>query len=230
MHLIRRALSANCLKSVVLLSTLATAVAGRTGGPETLVLDLTKPAPAEKRTIGAPGYGVGGVVGQPPPRGYPLPLAVELHSISPQPVKAGEKFSVELRLWNTGHSAFYLPASRSRDTVLKQGNKGRRTFLFSLVFEDTATGQQVASGGYSTDGSETVSGSFLRLEPGQQARVLFRSDLYPAEDWRKAGHKRVRVRAEVSEWKYEERRYYIQTKAEPVRSSNVVMIELGGAN
>ena len=226
MRLTRRALNTHCLRSVVILATLATGLPAQTGSSGTLVLDLTKPAPREEQTMGVPGSEIGGVVGQPLQRSYPLPLAVELRSISPQPVKPGEKFMVELRLRNTSDSAFYLPASQNTDSVLKQGNKKRRTFLFSLVFEDSTTGRQIATGGYSTSGSETVPSSLLRVEPGQYVRVLFRSDWYPITDALKHDRKQARVRAEVSEWKLEEKRYFIESRAEPVRSDNALMIEV----
>src|ERR1700730_7728850 len=77
------------------------------------VLDLTKPVPREQQVTAVPGMSVGGIEGQRSPSGYSLPLKIELTSIYPQPLKQGKKFTVEVRLQNTGASAFFLPASQN---------------------------------------------------------------------------------------------------------------------
>jgi hypothetical protein len=123
-----------------------------------------------------------------------------------------------------------LPASQNHVTVLKQGNKGRRTFLFFLNFEDPDTGRQDSHVMASSAGSDSVPSSWLRVEPGQKVRVLFKPDLYTVEDWLRPERKQVRVRAKVSEWKYEDKRYFIETEAEPVLSNNTLVLELAPAN
>lgn len=197
----------------------------------TVVLDLTKPVPREQQPSGIPGASVGvDEGGKWVPPLYSLPLAVELRSISPQAVKPLDKFAVELTLRNTGDAVFRLPASRNSVKVLKQGNTGRRSFLFSLILEDPNTGKQTSSVSASTDGSDTVPASWLRVEPSQVVRVLFTADLYPIDTWVIAGLKQVRVRAQVSEWKYEDKRYFIETEAEPVVSQNTIVLDLAPPN
>jgi hypothetical protein len=144
MHHTRLAHNGCRLTSVAVLSALAVAIGAQTRDSATLVLDLTKTVPREEQLTGMPGASVAGAEGQPLPRGYPLPLAVDLLSISPQPVRMGVRFTVEILLRNTGDAALYLPASQNGVKVLKQGNKGRRTFLFFLVFEDPKSGKQTS--------------------------------------------------------------------------------------
>jgi len=227
MRLIRPAHDVRQLLAFVILAAVGHVVPAQIRDSGTLVLDLTKPVPTEEQRIGVPGASVGviGGVGR-IPRPYPLPLSVELQSISPQAIKVGEKLRVEVVLRNGSQSPFLLPASQNAATVLKQGNRARRTFLFSLVFEDPTNGRQTSSGMASTQASETAPSSWLRVEPGQSVRVVFTGDSYPFLESFKPGLKRVRVRAQVSEWKYEDKRYFIESRAEPVTSANTLELDL----
>jgi hypothetical protein len=83
----------------------------------TSVLDLTKPAPREQQETGLPGISVGGIGGHALPSSYPLPFKIELKSIDPQPVKVDDKFTVEVRIRNSGTAAFFLPASQNNVEV-----------------------------------------------------------------------------------------------------------------
>lgn len=203
----------------------------------TPVLDLSKPVPAEEQLTSMPGAQVGviGGIGR-VPRPYTLPLTVTLVSIEPRHFWAHGKLSVEMDLQNTGSSAFDFPASLKRATVLKQGNEGRRTFLYWLVLEDAQHGRKLKFGIGSSDGSKSVPGSFLRLEPGRRVRVLLQGGLDSTDQqqtlskWIEEGVNQVRVAAQVYEWKYEDARYFIENEAEPVLSGNVVVLNLTAAN
>lgn len=190
------------------------------------VLDLTKPAPSEQQVTGVAGASIGGIEGQPPPSGYLLPLKIELTSIYPQPVKPGEKITVEVRLRNTGASVFFLPASQNGVEVLQHEGKGRRTFAFNLIFEDPKSGRQTSSYGAVAMGSETVKNSLCRIEPGKEVRVLFTGDLGPIADWLKQGIDRIQVRAGASEMTFEDRRYFLKSQSQPIVSDNAEGIEL----
>lgn len=216
------------LSLLALFATLATAMLAQSPKSATPTLDLTKPVPREEQPIGVPGSEIGGVQGQPLSGRYHLPLAVKLKSLSPPRVRVGKKFTVQVLLRNTGDSDFLLPASRNAATVRKQGNTGRRTFLFSLTMDDpTAPGRPISAVMASTDGANTIPDSFLRIEPGQSVRVIFTgyplSSWYPTQAWQR---NRVRVRAQVSEQKYEDKRYFIENEAEPVPSDNSVLLDL----
>lgn len=226
MHLTRRVSNTHFLAAIAFFASLGALIAAQPGEKVTLLLDLTKPVSREQQGVGAPGASGGGVGGQPLPRGYPLPFTLQLLSISPQPAKPGDKLIGEVLLQNTGDSAFSLPASQNRVKVLKQGNKGRRTFLYFLVFEDPKSGQQNSYVMGSANGSDTIPTSWLRVKPGQSVRVLFKGDTYAMLDWLKPELQIVRVRAQISEWKYEDKRYFIETTAEPVLSSNELTLEL----
>lgn len=218
-NLARRAL-------LVLLAALGT-MAGRAQELATPVLDLTKPVPREQQIKAVPGISVGGVGGRPLPSGYPLPLSVRLQSVSPQPVESGKKFTVELFLRNTGGSAFLLPASQNAVAVFKEGNKRRRSLVFSLLFVDPRSGQQTSSVMAVAVASATVPDSTLRIEPGQQIRVLFTGDLGPVADWlRTDGLTTLHMRAKVSEWLSEDLRYFVKSESTPVVSDNAITVGL----
>src|ERR1700690_100155 len=158
MHLTRPAHKPS--RRVVIAALLAAfAVAMGAQEPNAPLLDLTKPAPREQQETGIPGGSVRVIGGQPLPSGYLLPLKIQLMSISPQPVRQGEKFTVEVRIRNTGPSAFFLPASQNGTQIFEHEGKGRRTFLFNLVFEDPKSGREISSIATVAMGAETVKDS-----------------------------------------------------------------------
>jgi hypothetical protein len=223
----RLALKARWLMLAAIMAAPNPAAMSQDKDPGTLLLDLTKPVPMEEKLTAMPGASVTASEGQPLPRGYPLPLAVRLLSISPQPVRIGRKFTVEILLRNTGDAPFDLPASQYSRKVLKQGNNGRRTFLFLLTLQNPTNGRQSTQLMASSNLSQRVPSSLLHLEPGQRVRVLFTGDLSPFADLLRNGLEQVQVRAQVSEWKFEDRRYFIEREAEPVLSDNTVMLDIG---
>jgi len=109
------------------------------------IVDLTLPTPREQQVSAVPGASVGGIGGQSLPRGYLLPLKIELMAIYPKPVKLGDKFTVEVLVRNTSASAFFLPTSQNGVAVLQHEGKGRRSFIFSLEFDEPKTGLHTSS-------------------------------------------------------------------------------------
>lgn len=212
--------------------TAVSVAAAQSGSPATLTLDLTKPPPIEEQRIGLPGGSGGGVGGGSLPRGYALPMALHLSELTPQMITHGRGFRMEVLLKNTGDSVFLMPASQNMVSVLKQGNKARRTVQFFLSLEDVKRGRNVSFVVGVACGSHTVPASFLRVAPGQTVRVLLAGQLasFGDEDtlseWAKSGVKEVRARAEVSEWKYEDKRYFIQSISERLISPNSVELTL----
>lgn len=191
---------------------------------QTPVIDLTFPPPRDQQVSAVPGASIGGIGGQPLPRGYLLPLKIELTSIYPQPVKLGDKFTVEVRLRNTSASEFFLPTSQNGVAVFQHEGKGRRTFMFSLVFEDPKSGQQTSSIAAVAMGVETVKDSLLRIDPGKEVRVLFNGDLGPVADWLKHDLGEIQIRAGASETTFEDRRYFVKTESQPIVSDNAESI------
>ncbi|MGH9512211.1 MAG: hypothetical protein ACRD2U_08745 [Terriglobales bacterium] len=193
--------------------------------PAVPVLDLTKTPPREQQVTSVPGMSVGGIEGQSLPKGYILPLKIELLSIAPLPAKLGDKFIVEVRLQNIGSSAFFLPASQNSVEVLQHEGKGRRDFDFNLIFADPSRGRQVSSIVGVAAGSDSVKGSLLRIEPGKSVRVLLKADLEPIAGWLNSGADHVQVRAGASEWTFEDVRYFIKSQSEPIISDQTQEIE-----
>jgi hypothetical protein len=192
------------------------------------VIDLTVPPPREQQVSAVAGASIGGIGGQPLPRGYLLPLKIELTSINPQPVKLGDKFTVEVRLRNTSASAFFLPISQNGVAVLQREGKGRRAFLFNLVFEDLKSGRQTSSIVAVAMGAETVKDSLLRIEPGKEVRVLFTGDIGPIAGWLQSDLDRIQIRAGASELTFEDVRYFLKSQSQQIMSDNAESIGLKG--
>lgn len=212
--------------SAVILATLCVGLATQTHDSGTLVLDLTGPVPGEEELNVMPGASVSGIVGHPLSHRYRVPFLLDLKSISPQPVKADEEFTVEVLLRNTGDLPFRLPWSRKSASILKQGNKGRRSFVFSLVFDNRLHHHQSTTVMAASVGSDSVPSSFLTIAPGQSGRVLFLGNLNSIRNWTRADLKQIRVRAQISEWKYEDKRYFVESESEPVLSENTLSLDL----
>ncbi len=235
MRLTRLVRSTPLLTGAAILAAAVAGHSGRTHRTPTPVLNLAKAVPRDQRPTSGwmPGAHIGGVGGVGlVPRPYSLPLAVKLISISPRQLGPRTRLSVELVLKNMGTDPYYLPASLKRVTVLKQGNKGRRTLLFSLVLEDVKRHDRLSFGVGSSDGSETIPSSFLRLAPGQAVRVLLAGGLnslnqqQAMSQWLAEGVKEVWARAKISEWRYEDKRYFIENEAQPVTSGNALRLRL----
>ena len=212
--------------SVILLGTLGVHLAAQSHEQTTLLLDFTQSVPREQQLSAVPGMTVGNMEGQPSLRGYSLPFSVQLESISPQRILLGEKFMVEMLLRNMGDHPFYLPVSRNSVAVFKPGNKGQRDFSFYLVFKDSVNGREAFCVLAVGCGSDAVPGSLLRVEPGQQVRILTKGGLFYVRDLLKPGLQRFQVRAKVSETNYKEDRYFIKSRSEPVYSGNTIMLEI----
>lgn len=226
MHLIRRVPNVFVLVPVAILAALSLGPANKIRSAGTLFLDLTEPISAEDQLNVMPGGNIGGVAGRTQTHGWLLPLAVELRSISPQPVNASGKFIVELFLRNTSKLDFQMPSSRKSAAVLKQGNKGRRTFLFSLVFEDPVSHRSSSVIMAESVGSRTMPVSYLTVAPGQSVRILFNGDLISIRNWLGSKMKQIRVRAQISEWIFEDQRYFVESKSEAALSQNALSIDL----
>jgi hypothetical protein len=196
----------------------------------TLVLDLSKPVPREEELNVMPGASIGGIAGRQLSHGFTLPLVLDLQSIFPQPVKAGEEFTVVVVLRNAGGSAFQLPSSLKSAEILKQGNKGRRSFVFSLVFENPVNHHKSSVIMAGSVGSDARPSSFLTIAPGQSVRVFFKGDLNSIRNWLRGDLKQIRVRAQVSEWKFEDNRYIVESESEPLLSESTLPLDLARPN
>jgi hypothetical protein len=188
---------------------------------------LRKPVPREQQYSALPGYSVGTIGATSP---YPLPLTIELKSISPQPLRLGEKFNVEVLLTNTGTSVFLLPGSSNGAVVLKQGNKERRSFSFSLLFQNPKTGKEAPSVEAVVAASASKPKSWLRIGPGETIQVLFTGHLDAIGDWVREGLKQLDVRAGVFEWTYDDNRYFIKDRSQQVLSDHALTLDITPPN
>ncbi len=229
MHPTDLARSVCWLLTILTLGALSVLAGGELRDSDTLFLDLTKPVPPGEQVTRMPGASIGGVGGVAQSDRFALPLTVQLESISPEPIEPGAKATIQVILRNTGSATFYLPASRNAATALAHGNRGRRTFLFLLVVEDPMSGEQTTQVMASSAASNAVPASWIRLGPGQRVRVRFLGGFDQFAELFRPQFRGVRVRAQVTEWKYEDTRYVIESRADPVTSGNALMLELGPA-
>lgn len=193
------------------------------------VLDLTTKREG-KPWLRAPGSMVSVISGGPklvfhPPR-YQLPLQAKIRRVKPSRMGAEEKFIIELELRNTGDTPFYLPQLRDRWKVHPQGNKGRRTFLFSIKFFQAGQWEEQSALVASTDGAETVPESLLRLDPQRAVLILLRGDLGPIQHRLSSELREVSLRVVCKEWTLEDERYFIQKRSENLESANDVSVTI----
>jgi len=225
MHLMRLAHNPHRLGSsiAVLFTVWFTMTAEQLTTP---VIDLTKPPPTEQQLTAVPGISIGSRGGQPLRSGYPLPLKIELTSIDPRPIGPGDKFTVEVRLRNTGTSTFFLPTSQNGVEVLQHEGKGRRRLDWTLIFENPKTGRRVSSFVAVAMGSATVKDSLFPIAPGKEVRVLFRGDLTPIAAWFGDNLDQIQIRAGASEKTFEDHSYSLARESEEAVSVNAETVVL----
>jgi hypothetical protein len=200
--------------------------AERSCPPTALRLDLTKPRPREQQLTAVPG---GGGSSSEAASLYVLPLSATLVSISPVIVQSGKHIAVQVLLENMGQTPFYLPASQSSASVLKQGNRSRRSILYALVLQDSTSRSMSFILG-SSDGSDSIPTSFLRLDAGQSVCVslsgepsFIQSDI---SEWLARGIKQASARIQVFELDYEDGRYFIARMSRAVTSANFATVQV----
>ncbi len=140
-------------------------------GPEVGTLDLTKPIPPPPSSEERPGTGGGGGVaisGRSTPQ---WPLDVRLASVDRQDYALGDRLIYEVIVTNVGTTALDVPWSA--DPALapqRMEDRQRRVASFGLFIDHGGARLllQAANGAY---GSDDVSGSMKRLNPGESVRV-----------------------------------------------------------
>jgi len=213
--------------AVLLVSLITNLATGLEKPASRFVLDLTKPVPGETESMGVPGVVFGGVLskGAPsyPPR-YALPLAAEVVRLSPSRVGRSETYVVEVRLQNTGRSAYYLPVMQEQTNTHKPGNKRRRTFDFAIRFLSPKEGQKSKAIVAVTFGSDSVPGSLHRLEPGESLHVLLPGHISMLADEINANE--VDLQVVCRESTLEDGRYHIKALSEELVSANAARLTL----
>ena len=207
---------------MILLLTLSwgMSVPAPNGAQGIALLDLTGPVPTSQQSLRMPGsYGgaVEGVGITGPPR-YRLALDATISDVRHADTGVTRSLVVELILRNTGNVPFYLPVSRNSVDAHKDGNKGRRTFLFLLRLVPAGPRPLDEEVIASTVSAERVSDSWLLLQPQQSIRVLLPVDLIRVRQSAAAGLKEVGIRVVCEEWRLEDDRYYIKSQSEEVVS------------
>ncbi len=187
-------------------------------------LDLTAKAPTSEQGIGRLPGAAGGGGGSPTgtrgtPR-YRLPL--EIRILRSAITETGD-FIIEVQLRNTGDIAFDLPASRDLTRVQRPGNKSQREFFF-WVRPALNDQHEVVLGGAATGGSTSVPGSYIRLEPGVPLGVLLPAAGNLITRSIPKGAKQAEIRVVCGEWTLADDRYFIQSEADELPSTNSISL------
>ncbi len=191
-----------------------------------IVLDLTAPIPSEQQFGVLPGSSGGGTGGEPISPVSSLPLRIEMQSVSPQSVRLGQQIKIALLVTNIGNSDFFLPASRDTSSVLDQGNRGRKSFSFSLSMRNPKTGSEVDSIVATIAASKSKPKSWLQIKPNEKILVFLTGHLDPVESWIRAGVTTIEVRASAFEWSFEDSRYFIKDRTQTIQSANPVILRV----
>jgi len=191
-------------------------------------IDLTRKVPDSYQSLRAPGYYAGGVIGTEgvTPTKRVLPILIETGAVRPVGTNPDRGSALEILLVNSGTQPYALPVSRDFSRAHRDGEKGRRTFLFIVRVLSPGPGKPDEQIVGVTAGAETVAGSLIRLEPGQAVRVLL--PLYRQSLGRglPPSTREIGIRVVCKEWTIEDERYYIKTESEETKSENVIQLQL----
>jgi hypothetical protein len=198
------------------------------------VLDLTaSPQPEEQGLLAIPGAAPGGITGQTTTRDryhFKLPIELEILDISPG---EGENFAVTVLLRNVGANAFDLPSSRNITKIEKPGNTLQRVFFIRVEpvpIPELARGENPIRevGAAATGGSTSVSGSFMRMDPGSAIQVILPVTGALLKHALERAKGKIEVRVVCNEWQLDDNRYFLNASSEEAVSKNVFGFVLRG--
>ncbi len=191
-----------------------------------LVLDLTQVPPGGSDTLGYPGRASGGaggtIVG---PTVYKLPVSITLVDAQRAAHDNKESILLELHVRNAGTSPLSVPISQEHLKVLRQGNRGRYSWVWWLEVPKVggSAGARLAIG--VADASVSVSTSSVRLAPNESMAVKLACDWQTlSEALRTSRDTDIRLQVGLTETRFEDSRYFISAESGEALSSNSVNI------
>lgn len=179
------------------------------------VVDLSKPEPKSAARSGRfPGYAMSastaGVTGPP---SYKLPLSLSSVRVIEDPTG----MLIEFTMKNTGREAFGLPVGVDCRVIHRDGNLGRRTGSFYLVYGETS--EQSSETVKVVCGSRSAKTSMVTLAAGESVLVRLRIAGTATVKEMKSKISRVLYR----EYAIEDGRYMIDRMSDEVLSPPVVL-------
>ncbi len=201
------------------------------------VVDLTKPAPPDAKSMGVPGVAAGGIVGGEHPISFPpryrLPLELTIRSLGPPAPGARAAiepkppdFTIELVVKNVSRLRFDLPVGRNPAESHRPANKGRRAFVCRIRPENAKeklVDLPLLGSGY---GSESDPHSLVRIEPQQAVLVLLPVDAAAIARLMAEEATTANVRVLCHEWRLSDDKYFIEKTSEDVESKNIVAVPI----
>jgi hypothetical protein len=185
-----------------------------------MTLDLTEKIPfAQQGFPGIPGQSYGGPIGSKQGGSYELP--VETRIIGASPNETGD-FTVRILLRNIGKLPFKLPILSNLTAIEKAGNKSPRILFFRVeILRGIQMGPTIV-GSAAVGGTESLSDSFLSLDPGQATTILLPASGSAIQRLLEMSQERVEARVICNEWDLEESGYVVRASSEKVVSENAV--------
>ena len=182
------------------------------------VLDLTKGRDPDDTPEKLPGAAVSSSEGTGPRAPYPLPLLLkDFHVLESEAMDRPAVLEVVIK--NVGSAEFLLPASLNARRVEKQGNKGRRVFLFQLQVIGNAS-KPITAVVESTDGALSVPGSLLSVRPQQEVAVRFKAELKSLLK-RSNVSSPAKIQVKCAEWTLADEEFFIAFISETAPSNQI---------
>ena len=185
------------------------------------VLDLTKTPPSDRRSLGVPGSAIGGIIAGTAtgPQLYELPIDIRIDKLELRPSQGRQVLNLRIEIANKGALPFDLPSCL--DEVMAHGPEDvdRRSFQFGVEFSSPQLKRTVTSVTGVTFSSASKPECFSAMRPGERVFVVMDAEISQAVLDLLRKPSRVRVRAFCSEWKLEDRRFFVSKRSKQVQSN-----------
>ncbi len=173
------------------------------------VLDLTKVPSAERKSLGVPGQQVGGTPEQKPAKSG-IPIAIRIRSAGVDKTS----LKVQIMVTNRGGSTYALPSCTDQ-RIAQLGGTKRRTFEFGFEFVQGAKRKsEVAEVTFASEQSKCS----IPLSAGGSALVIMNVNIPPEF---RSSVEPIQVQAVCKEWILDDRRFYITSVSDTVKSPPV---------
>ncbi len=137
------------------------------------ILDLTRTAASERRSLGVPGSSMGGTTTAGGRREtYQLPLNVRIRGVELNKNEPNDVL-VRIELTNTGKTTYTLPSCLDQPQGQHPGSSNRRTFEFGLEFPSSEKQQYIRELADVTYGSDSEPQCLITLNANESILVIF---------------------------------------------------------
>ncbi len=160
------------------------------------------------------------------PEPYPIPLQVTIAKVEPEVIGPRDEFLLEIELKNTGPAPFFFPISQDIGRVQGDENRGRRTALLFIHFENPAQSKLDLDAVGLLGGSSSIAESLKRLNPGDSILVRLKGDLDEVSKLMSPDQGQVTFRAGYRERTLKDGEFAVENVSEKVTSNGTFTLGL----